>query len=46
MLYLKRYKLILDGTQYNKKFGSIPATPYNEGIRKTLQWAKEYYNLS
>ena len=46
MLYLKRHKLILDGSQYKKTFGSLPATPYKDGINKTLQWAKEFYNLN
>lgn len=45
MLYLKRHKLILDGSLYTKKFGTLPATPYNEGISKTLKWAKEFYHL-
>ena len=46
MLYLKRYKLILDGSQYIKKFGALPATPYTDGISKTLTWAKNFYNNS
>jgi nucleoside-diphosphate-sugar epimerase len=42
MLYLKQVKLILNGEKYEDSFGSIPATPYKEGISKTLEWAKEY----
>lgn len=45
MLYLKQVKLILSGNFYKGFFGLLPATPYSEGIRKTLDWAKEFYNL-
>lgn len=45
MLYLKREKLVLDGTKYKKTFGNIPATPYREGIDKTISWAKEFFKL-
>jgi nucleoside-diphosphate-sugar epimerase len=38
MLYLKYERLILDGTKFREKFGGIPATPYREGIKKTLDW--------
>jgi len=41
MLYLKQERLILDGTKYQTKFGKIPATPYDEGIRRTLDWFKQ-----
>jgi nucleoside-diphosphate-sugar epimerase len=45
MLYLKRHKLILDGSQYKKTFGELPATSYDEGIKKTLDWSREYYKI-
>ncbi|MBL1213801.1 MAG: NAD-dependent epimerase/dehydratase family protein [Ignavibacteriae bacterium] len=46
MLYLKRHKLILDGSQYKKTFGELPATSYEKGIKKTLDWARGYYNIN
>jgi nucleoside-diphosphate-sugar epimerase len=38
MLYLKEERLILDGTKFRNKFGRIPTTPYDDGIKKTLDW--------
>ena len=38
MLYLKTERLILDGTKFRNKFGRIPTTPYDDGIKKTLDW--------
>jgi nucleoside-diphosphate-sugar epimerase len=38
MLYLKRERLILDGTKFRNKFGRIPTTSYEDGIKKTLDW--------
>lgn len=38
MLYLKQERLVLDGTKSKAKFRSIPATSYDEGIKKTLEW--------
>lgn len=38
MLYLKGERLILDGTKFRNKFGRIPTTPYEVGIKKTLDW--------
>jgi nucleoside-diphosphate-sugar epimerase len=46
MLYLKREKLILNGTKYQKIIGTpLPVTDYKSGIRKTLDWVKEFYGL-
>lgn len=45
MLYLKRTRLILDGSFYKETFGNLPATPYPVGIRKTFDWAREFYNI-
>jgi nucleoside-diphosphate-sugar epimerase len=42
MLYLKQIKLILNGNKFSDAFGSLPATPYKEGIAKTLEWAKKF----
>jgi len=41
MLYLKNERLILDGTKFKRKFGRIPATPYKDGTRKTLEWFRD-----
>jgi nucleoside-diphosphate-sugar epimerase len=41
MLYLKGERLILDGTKFKHKFGRIPATPYKDGIKKTLDWFRD-----
>lgn len=41
MLYLKRERMILDGTKFRSKFGRIPATPYKDGIKKTLDWFRD-----
>ncbi len=45
MLYLKRVKLILNGSLFKETFGTLPATPYEEGIRKTLEWTKDYFDI-
>ncbi|MGE5680918.1 MAG: NAD-dependent epimerase/dehydratase family protein [Bacillota bacterium] len=46
MMYLKKETFLLDGSRYRSAFGSIPSTPYREGIKKTLEWAKEYFNIT
>jgi nucleoside-diphosphate-sugar epimerase len=43
MIYLKRDCIILDGTRFRSRFGRIPATPYKDGIKKTLDWFRERY---
>jgi nucleoside-diphosphate-sugar epimerase len=45
MMYLKQEKLVLDGTKFKNTFGELPATPYEEGIMKTLNWTKNYFEL-
>jgi hypothetical protein len=35
LLYLRRERMILDGTKFRTKFRRIPATPYKDGIKKT-----------
>jgi nucleoside-diphosphate-sugar epimerase len=45
MLYLKQERLILDGSHFKKVFGTLPATSYEEGIRKTIAWIKKYYQI-
>jgi nucleoside-diphosphate-sugar epimerase len=43
MLYLKKEKLILDGSKFKDSIGPIPATSYTDGIKNTLSWVKNYY---
>jgi nucleoside-diphosphate-sugar epimerase len=42
LLYLRRERMILDGTKFIAKFGRIPATPYKDGIKKTLDWFRDH----
>ncbi len=44
MLYLKREKLVLDGTKFKDTFGEIPSTPYEEGVEKTMEWTKKFFS--
>lgn len=34
--------ILLDGTKYRARFGTVPATPYAEGIRLTLDWLRAH----
>jgi nucleoside-diphosphate-sugar epimerase len=45
MLYLKREKLILDGTKFDKLIGTRPSTDYATGIRNTLNWVRDYFDI-
>ncbi len=45
MMYLKQIKLILDGSKFEVEIGTVPKTSYEQGIQKTLSWAKEFYNI-
>lgn len=45
MLYLKREKLILDGSKFITMFDELPATDYATGVKRTLNWAKAYYTI-
>jgi len=42
MLYLKKERLLLDGSRFRQKFGTIPSTPYAEGIRRSLDWFRTH----
>jgi len=44
MLYLTEEPVVLDGSKYEKEIGPLPATPYEEGIKRTLDFMKS--NLS
>lgn len=45
MLYLKREKLILTGSKFINEIGPLPTTEYTIGIKKTLSWTKEFYDM-
>ncbi|MDR4887297.1 SDR family NAD(P)-dependent oxidoreductase [Fredinandcohnia sp. QZ13] len=36
MLYLTEDPVVLDGAKYEREIGPLPATPYEEGIKRTL----------
>lgn len=38
MLYLRKERFLLDGSKFREKFGRIPTTSYEEGVRTTLDW--------
>lgn len=40
MLYLTEDPVVLDGSKYEKEIGTLPATPYEEGIKRTLDFMK------
>jgi nucleoside-diphosphate-sugar epimerase len=42
MMYLKRERFILDGSKFRQKFGSLPSTPYAQGVRETLDWFRAH----
>lgn len=41
LLYEFEEPLVLDGSKYTAAFGSYPATPHEEGVRRTVDWFKE-----
>ncbi len=43
MMYLKSERLLLTGELFRTTFNTLPATPYEEGIRKTLEWTKKFF---
>ncbi|MFA4923771.1 MAG: SDR family NAD(P)-dependent oxidoreductase [Ignavibacteriaceae bacterium] len=43
MMYLKSERLIMTGELFRTTFDTLPATPYEEGIRKTLEWTKNFF---
>ncbi len=43
MMYLKSQRLIMTGELFRTTFDTLPATPYEEGIRKTLEWTKNFF---
>ena len=41
LLYLYQRPMQLDGTRFRRAFGRLPATPYREGVKRTMAWWKE-----
>ncbi|MEH7222763.1 SDR family NAD(P)-dependent oxidoreductase [Bacillus sp. JJ1566] len=41
MLYLTEDPVVLDGSKYEQEIGPLPATPYEEGIKGTLDYMRE-----
>jgi nucleoside-diphosphate-sugar epimerase len=37
--------ILLDGLKYERRFGRVPQTPYNEGIARTVAWHRAVPNL-
>ncbi len=46
MMYLRQERFILDGSRYRSRFGSIPSTPYAEGVRLTVAWFRHHARRS
>lgn len=42
LTYLKQERFILDGSKFRQKFGAVPSTPYEEGVRRTLEWFRAH----
>jgi nucleoside-diphosphate-sugar epimerase len=42
LFYLFERPLLLDGTKWTRAFGKVPATPYKEGVRTTVEWWKTH----
>jgi len=40
LLYLYQRSMQLDGTRFRRAFGRLPATPYREGVKRTMAWWK------
>jgi nucleoside-diphosphate-sugar epimerase len=40
MMYLQETPVILDDSKLAAKLGGLRKTPYDEGIRKTVEWMR------
>jgi nucleoside-diphosphate-sugar epimerase len=40
--HLWTHPVLLDGSAYRARFGAIPATPYEHGIARTLEWFRTH----
>lgn len=43
LLYQKQTDFYMSGELFRLTFNYLPATPYTEGLKKTLDWAKSYF---
>jgi len=43
LLYQKQTDFYMSGELFGMMFNTLPATPYTEGLKKTLDWAKKYF---
>lgn len=41
MLYLTEDPVVLDGAKFKREIGTLPATPYEEGIKRTLEYMQK-----
>ncbi|MBK3495196.1 SDR family NAD(P)-dependent oxidoreductase [Viridibacillus sp. YIM B01967] len=41
MMYLTEIPVLLSGEKYEKEIGSLPNTPYSQGIQETIFWMEE-----
>ncbi|MFS0862393.1 SDR family NAD(P)-dependent oxidoreductase [Fredinandcohnia sp. 179-A 10B2 NHS] len=41
MLYLTEEPVVLEGAKYTREIGDLPATPYEVGIKKTLEYMQK-----
>jgi len=41
ILHLWEDPILLDGSRYRRRFGTVPATSYEEGIAATLAWLRD-----
>jgi nucleoside-diphosphate-sugar epimerase len=44
MFYLNEEPVVLSGEKYEKQIGEIPRTPYQEGLRNTIEYMKSTLN--
>ncbi|PLR86640.1 SDR family NAD(P)-dependent oxidoreductase [Bacillus sp. V33-4] len=42
MFYLNEEPVVLDGEKYEQYIGSLPRTPYSEGIKATIEYIKSH----
>ncbi|MGG0718277.1 SDR family NAD(P)-dependent oxidoreductase [Robertmurraya massiliosenegalensis] len=44
MFYLNEEPVVLDGSKYEKVFGEVPRTSYQEGLRQTIEYMRNNEN--
>lgn len=45
VMYLKQKRVVMNGEFFRTMFCKLPATPYEEGIKKTLEWTKSWFKV-